>query len=267
MDPIPEISPVKRYNQVRHTRWFNPTYGKKVSFDQFAGLLDDRMREDSSLHTGSDLRAFQAHRAKEYARYVADPENYMWRNMDDSYIGSKQFIEDEKWARQQGLLANKRGSGYYNPEDNSFASKALFRDKTAKEMLSAMGPRSTQEIYMVDETGRRLSDDEVMALSMDPEHAYAFRGIPVEKIDERPQTSSIQANKKKIEAIPESQFSNAMNAVQAGIVATAAAPMMIQSTATAAKDIGSGLYQVGKQAIQNGRSIYGRTPQMLQQNR
>lgn len=47
----------KRYTLVTEEAKIAP---KRMGFNQFAGMLDDRMRAQKSLSTGSDLANFQA---------------------------------------------------------------------------------------------------------------------------------------------------------------------------------------------------------------
>ena len=64
-------TPDRVYSKRRHAVNIKP-----VSFDQFAGLLDDRLTASKAFKVGSDLQNFQYWRAKQYEDYVNDPLNY-----------------------------------------------------------------------------------------------------------------------------------------------------------------------------------------------
>lgn len=220
-------------------RKFKPI--KAVSFNQFAGLLDDAMRRDKSISGGSDLRAFQVHRAKEYERYAADPENYKWQNMAGTVnTNDAAFLAEESKYRNAGILANKRGTGYYNPNDNSFASRVLFKNRTAKEILDDQSSKLAPETFWVDSTGRRLSDEEVARLSSNPATAQYF--TTKNEHFTTPTGRGLQVSDATIGQVPESTFSDAMNDVALGIAG--AAGMGAFATTGAAKGVG----EMGKAA-------------------
>ena len=184
--------------------------------------------------------------------------------MPDGYKASRQEMRQ---LAAEGLLANKRGTGYYDPSDNSQAY--IFGNKSWMQQHIDKGLDPTKRTYsFVDQHGNPVTNEQELAIAAsqikDPEvRKYFERYLNTGETSTTIPSDIVTAQEQNVGKVGQSDFSKAMNAVQAGIVATAAAPMMIQSTATAAKDIGSGLYQVGKQAIQNGRSIYGRTPRFV----
>ena len=112
---LPEISAViADPNRIKMTVYKN-TYGPRtLSFNQFAGMLDDIITSQSAMSAGQDLNAWQVHRAKEYERYVKDPQNYVYKAIDPNFRYTK---EDIARYQKEGLLSNNRSVGYYNPED------------------------------------------------------------------------------------------------------------------------------------------------------
>ncbi|MBQ5593898.1 MAG: hypothetical protein IIU76_04880 [Bacteroidales bacterium] len=239
-----------------------------MGFDQFAGMLDDRMRAQKSLSTGSDTTNFQAWRANEYKKYAADPGNYTWTAMPDGYKASR---EEMRQLRAEGLLANRRGTGYYDPNDNSQAY--IFGNKSWMQQHLDKGLDPTKRAYyFVDQHGNPVTNEQELAVAAshikDPEIRKHFeRYLNTEEMPTTTPAGTVTVQEQNVGKVGQSDFSKAMNAVQAGIVATAAAPVVVEATADAAKELGRYAYKAGKQMIQNGRSIYGRTPQMLQQNR
>jgi hypothetical protein len=246
-------------------RKFKPI--KAVSFNQFAGLLDDAMRRDKSIVGGSDLRAFQVHRAKEYERYAADPENYKWQNMAGTVnTNDAAFLADENKYRNAGLLANRRGAGYYNPNDNSFASRVLFKNRTAKEILDAQASKLASETFWVDSTGRRLSDEEVAKLASNPATAQYF--TTKNEHSTTPTGRGLQVSDATIGRVPESMFSDAMNDVAMGVaVGSGAMAAATTGAAQGAKDASKYIWDgtkwvlkqgqnYAKQAVQRARDTY-----------
>lgn len=153
---------------------------------------------------------------------------------------SQAFLDLEQRYRNAGILSNNRRSGYYDPNDNSFASQALFRDKTAAEMLKDQKPRYGAT-YIADASGRRLSDDELTALlERDPNFGINLKTVDK---DEAYQTTPVQVTNTTIGQVPTSTFSDAMRNTNAAIVAAAAAPVVLETMGTAAKDIGNYAYR------------------------
>ncbi len=110
IDPIPQPDPeppvVPENSNIPTPAW---------SFNQFAGRLDDYINRSKAIKTGSDTRAFQVWRAKEYARYAQDPENYRYQQMPSNFRATTQDL-----AKYSGFLANNRGAGYYDPADTRY---------------------------------------------------------------------------------------------------------------------------------------------------
>ena len=188
----------RRAEKVRRDLKYNP-----VSFDQFAGLLDDSMLVSDALRNGMNSRAFQVHRANEYLRYKNDPLNYIYKQMDANYGKSAQMLEDEKRAHQMGILANNRGAGYYDPNDKSFESVSLFKDKTAQQMWDESGAgKEYTRYYWTDSKGNRLTDEQAQALDMMQE----ARGYTVPTSETAPKIGSASGNAVKINQVPESTW-------------------------------------------------------------
>lgn len=188
----------RRAEKVRRDLKYNP-----VSFDQFAGLLDDSMLVSDALRNGMNSRAFQVHRANEYLRYKNDPLNYIYRQMDANYGKSAQMLDDEKRARQMGILANNRGTGYYDPNDKSFESVSLFKDKTAQQMWDESGAgKEYTRYYWTDSKGNRLTDEQAQALDMMQE----ARGYTVPTSGTAPKIGQASGNAVKINQVPESTW-------------------------------------------------------------
>ena len=239
-----------------------------MGFDQFAGMLDDRLRAQKGFTTGSDTANFQAWRAKEYKKYAADPANYTWTAMPEGWKASR---EEMAQLRNEGILANRRGTGYYDPNDNS--QSYIFGDKSWSQYHSENGMNPTKKSYsFVDAEGNPVTDEREIARAAaqitDPEiRKYFAKYLNTGDSATTVPAETVRAQEQNVGKVGQSDFSKAMNAVQAGIVATAAAPVVVEATADAAKELGKYAYKAGKQMIQNGRSMYGRSPQMLQQNR
>lgn len=188
----------RRAEKVRRDLKYNP-----VSFDQFAGLLDDSMLVSDAFRNGMNSRAFQVHRANEYLRYKNDPLNYIYRQMDANYGKSAQMLDDEKRARQMGILANNRGTGYYDPNDKSFESVSLFKDKTAQQMWDESGAgKEYTRYYWTDSKGNRLTDEQAQALDMMQE----ARGYTVPTSETAPKIGQASGNAVKINQVPESTW-------------------------------------------------------------
>lgn len=69
---VPE-TPSSNYTLVKKRARIAPS---SMSFNQFAGMVDDRLKDQKGFTTGSDLTNFQAWRGKEYAKYAKDPGSY-----------------------------------------------------------------------------------------------------------------------------------------------------------------------------------------------
>ena len=69
---VPE-TPSSNYTLVKKSAKIAPS---SMSFNQFAGMVDDRLKDQKGFTTGSDLTNFQAWRGKEYAKYAKDPGSY-----------------------------------------------------------------------------------------------------------------------------------------------------------------------------------------------
>lgn len=129
-----------------------------------------------------------------------------------------------------------------------------------------------QTYYFVDQYGNPVTNEQELAVAAskikDPEvRKYFERYLNTGETSTTTPSGAVTAQEQNVGKVGQSDFSKAMNAVQAGIVATAAAPVVVEATADMAKELGKYAYKAGKQMIQNGRSIYAQNPQMLQQNR
>ena len=174
---------------------------KPVSFNQFAGLLDDRLTASRAFRTGSDLQRFQNWRAAEYERYSKDPLSYKWRNMDDAYVAKD---EDVARYKRNGILANNRSAGYYDPNATDISSLSLFTDKTVSDILKDQGYDSVGvKNYLVDENGNEVTDPNILL-------KYGILA-PYKN------NSTTTVTKSGIRPIQESKFSNAMSNLALGV--------------------------------------------------
>lgn len=107
IDPVPPTTSITTPDPI--------PLSNKWDFNQFAGRLDDYINSSKAIKTGSDLTAFQVWRAKEYARYAQDPENYRYQQMPSNFKATTQDL-----AKYSGFLANNKGAGYYDPADTRY---------------------------------------------------------------------------------------------------------------------------------------------------
>ena len=208
---------------------------KPVSFNQFAGLLDDRLTAYRAFRNGPDLQRFQNWRAAEYERYSKDPLSYKWRDMDDDYVAKD---EDVARYRRNGILANNRSTGYYDPNATDISSLSLFTDKTISDILKDQGYDSVGvKNYLVDENGNEVTDPNILL-------KYGIAAPYKNNV-------ATTVTKHGIRPIQESEFSKAMSNLALGIAAGAGLGAMTStgasaSLANAVKNGYTGLYRTGK---------------------
>jgi hypothetical protein len=201
---------------------------RAIGFDQFAGMLDDLMRSQNSLTTGSDLANFQAWRAKEYERYASDPANYVWQQMPQGYSVSP---EEMSRLRNAGLLANRRGTGYYDPTDKSQAY--IFGDKTWTQHHQDAGKNPYRQTYWFEyEDGTPVTDPRDLAYAAsrinNPEIRNHFRNY-INGTEEVVPVDTVYSTTQDVGDVGQSKFAKMMNGVQTGIVALSAAPLVAEA--------------------------------------
>lgn len=252
-------------NKVKMTVYEN-TYGpRKLSFDQFAGMLDDLMYKQGALNAGQDLKAWQVHRAKEYEKYAQNPQQYVYTAIDPSFVYSN---DDIVKYHNLGLLSNNRGAGYYNPND--VYGKHMFYGKSWEDVLRENGVASHGATYTFENSnGLPVTEEQLASIVPKINNPRAKRAVNqhlststpviVEHVTEAaPITGQTNAGQ-----APRDRFYNAMNNVAVGTTALAVTPAFLQYVAKPTIDAVRELGPMSRRTIQNGRDTYGR---MLEEN-
>lgn len=193
--------------------------------------------------------------------------------------GWKASREEMAQLRNEGILANRRGAGYYDPNDNSQAY--IFGNKSWMQQHLDKGMNPTKKSYsFTDAEGNPVTDEREIAVAAaqitDPEvRRYFDKYLKTGDASTTVPAETVRAQEQSVGKIGESDFSRAMHNTALGIAG--AAGLGAFATTGAAE----GAVELGKLGVQgaktayntakNGfnvyRSMYGRSPQMLQQNR
>ena len=212
-------------NKVKMTIHENIYSPRKLSFNQFAGMLDDMMYQQNALTAGQDLNAWQVHRAKEYERYYNDPQNYVYTPIDPSFTYTS---DDIAKYRNMGILANNRGIEYYNPSD--MRGSYIFKGKSWNDITRENNIPSGKTFSFVSETGDPV---DVATLSrivpkiQNPEAQRAVRQYIATRnpiIVDGGNTVVVDAPHVSTGVAPQDNFYRAANYGEMGIAALATAP-------------------------------------------
>ena len=196
--------------------------------------------------------------------------------MPEGYSATAEEIANLK---AQGLLANKRGTGYYDPNDQSQAY--IFGKKSWNQQHAEKGLTPTKSsYYFVDAQGNPVTDESTIAKAAeqinDPEikkHFSKYLNTGETKTEEP--SGEVATKEQNVGKIGESDFSRAMHNTALGIAGAAGVGAFATTGAA------EGIAELGKLGAQGAktayntmkdgfnvyRSTYGRSPQMLQQNR
>lgn len=208
IEPSVVTPTTKQHIRRKVGRYLKPDSNSSVSWDQFAGTMYDALEKSGAFVGGQDSLAIQAWIANEYRKYSQNPYEYVYTQMPDDYVSSSRFLADEKTMQELGLSGYRSGAGYYDPNSTDFASVALRGNKSQKQLweeAKANGAKAPiyWEQYYEDAEGNRYDDAEQARL-------HKLYGTEASWYDYGQKGTATQ-QEQKMDRVPESQFSNALN--------------------------------------------------------
>lgn len=158
-DPISVVTtnvPTNEYRIVKKKAKFEP-----VSFNQFAGTLDQLVNSSKAIKTGSNINAFQTWRGLQYEKYLNDPGNYIYEQMPENFVVNN---DDLIRLRQKGFLANNTSPGYYDRDASDVTSRLLGTNMSANQYFKQKGyDDNLSRIVVYDSAGHEVTDPNILA--------------------------------------------------------------------------------------------------------